>query len=78
VLPHSSSVRFDAVGDWGPIYPYRISFQRGNYRSDVNNVKVTVTGTRTGASLRVEYISTGLVRICSPDDHWKGYPACNA
>ena len=78
LLPHSSSVRFEAVGEWGPVFPYRVPFQRGNYRSDVNNVKITVTGMKTGAALRVEYINTGRVRICSPDGSWKGYAPCDA
>lgn len=74
LLPRSTGVKFDATGDW-IFVPYVVSFQRGAF-NPVNNVGVTVTGSRTGAQLRVEYNNVGRVRICSPDGAIGGYARC--
>ena len=78
LLPKDSSVTFSASGDWHPDFPYAVTFKRGSYLTDVENVRVTVTGSRTQAKLRVEYINSGRVRTCSPDGSMSGYPICSA
>lgn len=78
LLPRDSSVTFSATGNWG-MSPYVVTLMRGRYLSDAsdsNNVQVTVVGTRTQAKLRVDYINSGLTRICSPDGSISGYPVC--
>lgn len=74
VLPRNS-VRFDASGNWG-FSGAVVAFKRDRHFTDVKNVRVTVTGIRTGAKLRVEYNNVGRVRICSPDGNFSGYPTC--
>jgi prepilin-type N-terminal cleavage/methylation domain-containing protein len=74
VLPSDTWVTFSATGTWG-FQPYRLAFSHGGF-PDIPDVKVTVTGTRTGAQLRVEYSSTGRVRTCSPEGSMSGYPVC--
>lgn len=81
LLPKDSSVTFTATGDWGSSGKV-VTMMRGLYLSDdttdTNNVQVTVVGTRTQAKLRVEYINSGRVRICSPDGSINSYPLCRA
>ncbi|MFG6431412.1 pilus assembly FimT family protein [Roseateles sp. LYH14W] len=78
LLPKDSSVTFSATGEWVASNPYVVNFMRGNYVTNTNNVHVTVIGTRTQAKLRVEYISSGRVRTCSPDGSMSGFPTCAA
>lgn len=81
LLPKDSSVTFTATGDWGSTSPYVVTLMRGSYlneATDTNNVQVTVVGTRTQAKLRVDYINSGRVRICSPDGSISSHPVCKA
>jgi len=78
LLPKDSSVTFAATGEWRDTTPYTVTFMRGKFFTDTNNVQVTVTGTRTQAKLRVDYINSGRVSICSPDGSMSGYPRCAA
>ncbi|RYE79969.1 MAG: prepilin-type N-terminal cleavage/methylation domain-containing protein [Oxalobacteraceae bacterium] len=74
LLPRDSSVTFAATGSWGA-EQYVVTFSRGGF-SDSDNVQVLVTGTRTQAKLRVDYIRSGRVRTCSPDGSIGGFPVC--
>lgn len=78
LLPTDSSVTFSATGEWRPTMPYVVTFMRGKFVTDTNNVQVTVTGTRTQSKLRVDYINSGRVRTCSPDGSMSGFPVCTA
>lgn len=81
LLPRDSSVTFTADADWGTTNSYVLTLMKGRFLSDTmdtNNVQVTVVGTRTQAKLRVDYISSGRVRTCSPDGSIGGFPICTA
>ncbi|MBI3346073.1 MAG: prepilin-type N-terminal cleavage/methylation domain-containing protein [Burkholderiales bacterium] len=74
VLPNNSSVRFDTTGTWG-LVEYVVPVSREKHFNNIS-AKVTVTGTKTGAQLRVEYNAAGRVRTCAPNSDFSGYPAC--
>lgn len=76
LLPKTASVSFAASGTWTPTKPYTLVFERNRFSADVSNVKVTVTGARTGATLRVDYNAAGRVSLCVPNGSMTGYPAC--
>jgi type IV fimbrial biogenesis protein FimT len=75
LLPRSSTVSFAASGTWNA-KPYTMTFERNRHHSDVRDVKITVTGARTGAKLRVDYNDAGRVSICAPDATMSGFPSC--
>jgi type IV fimbrial biogenesis protein FimT len=77
LLPRSTSVRFDVNENatWG-YDNYMITFLRGTFPTDVNNVFVRVKGLRTGALLHVEFNHAGRVRTCTPDGSIGGFPSC--
>lgn len=75
-LPRDKSVSFEADGIWAKGKPYIVSLQRDLHSTTVQDVRVTVTGARTHAQLRVEYNNAGRVRTCSPDGSIGGYPVC--
>lgn len=76
ILPRSSSVSFEASATGWGFDSYAVTFLRGLYATDVKNLKIVVTGTKTGAQLRVDYNNAGRVRTCSPDGSIGGFPAC--
>lgn len=78
ILPRSTSVRFDAdpAATWS-LQPYVVSFTRNKFYTTFKDVKIFVTGIKTGAKLQVEYNDAGRVRICVPaGSSMTGFPAC--
>lgn len=76
VVLKDTGVSFEAAANWGAGGDYIINFSRNTYSDAVSNLRITVTGQRTGAQLRVEYNAAGRVRTCSPGGTMSGYPAC--
>lgn len=75
VVPQASGVSFAASASWGP-NSHTASFMRNRRFTEVQDLRIDVTGRRTGAKLRVEYTTVGRVRTCSPDGSIGGYPTC--
>lgn len=78
VLDRSTGVSFVATADnWG-VSNRKVVFKRNefNYFTLIDNLRLTVTGQRSGAQLRVEFNTAGRVHICSPGGTIGGYPSC--
>ena len=76
-IENSNGVSFEASAtDWGPLNRPILNFERGKYSPEISGVKITVTGKRTGAQLRVEINEVNRVRVCTPDSSISGYAAC--
>ena len=77
-IENSNGVSFEASAtDWGPLRRPILNFERGKYFPEISGVKITVTGKRTGAQLRVEINEVNRVRICSPDSSMGGFTPCS-
>lgn len=76
-LPRSDGVSFTATATaWGGIDEV-LSFNRNTHTQYEQNVRLTVTGARTGVQLRIEINDVGRARICSPSGRVGGYPTCS-
>lgn len=72
----STGVSFTAAADdWGFENKHELQFSH-NTMSTEKNVRLTVTGSRTGAQLQVNYNNAGLTTVCSPSGTMRGYPRC--
>lgn len=77
-LPRSQSVSFAPTKDSDAGRKrYVLGFSRNNRYTGEQDVKIDVTGARTGATLRVEYNNAGRLRTCSPDGSMSGFPKCS-
>jgi type IV fimbrial biogenesis protein FimT len=75
-LPRSNGVRFQASATtWGANQV--VTFSRDSHAQLERDVKITVTGQRTGAQLRININDARMVSTCSPNGGIKGYPVCS-
>lgn len=75
-VKNSEGVSFDAsASTWGGIGE-RVNFAHNLRSLEVTDLKVNVTGRRTGAKLRVELNSANRIRTCTPDGSISGFPTC--
>ncbi|MCY4756891.1 prepilin-type N-terminal cleavage/methylation domain-containing protein [Pelomonas aquatica] len=75
LLPKSTGVSFLATADSWPA-GNALSFTRNLHYATPQNFRLTVTGQRTGAQLRIQLNDMGRVHVCSPSASIGGYPAC--
>lgn len=76
-LPRSDSVAFNATATaWGAVSQVA-TFNRKTHQQVEQDFRLTVTGLRTGVTLRIDMNEVGRVTICSPVGRLGGYPTCS-
>ena len=76
-LPRSDSVAFQATASAWSGLTQVINFNRNAREQTETGVRLTVTGLRTGAQLRLDLNEAGMAQICSPVGRIGGYPTCS-
>lgn len=75
-LPRTDSVAFRASASPWNGRNYVASYSRQTRQLSASNMRFTVTGLRTGVTLRVEVNEAGRTRICSPVGRLGGFATC--
>lgn len=76
-LPRSDSVGFTATASaWGALNQVA-TFNRKTHQQVEQNFRLTVTGLRTGVTLRIDMNEAGRITVCSPVGRLGGYPTCS-
>jgi type IV fimbrial biogenesis protein FimT len=77
LLHNSTTVSFSASAPrWG-IPANTIKITKTDKEVDVKGVVIEVTGSITGARLRIALQDTGFLKICSVGNGFVGYPVCS-
>lgn len=75
-LPRADNVTFAATATtWGGLTQV-VSFNHDKHDQVEQNVRITVTGLRSGVELRIELNEAGRAKICSPSGRVGGYATC--
>ena len=75
-LPHTDNVRFVATATrWGGLNQV-VAFNHDKHDQYEENVRITVTGLRSGVQLRIDLNEAGRAKICSPSGRVGGYATC--
>ena len=76
-LPRSDSVAFSATASsWGALSQVA-AFNRKTHQQLEQDFRLTVTGLRTGVTLRIDMNEAGRITICSPVGRLGGYATCS-